>query len=325
MKKYVQQLLADIRAAQLETEPSNNFSSNRLPFDREDSDGFDIIRHFEEVEDYVKGRGDRKPLIDFVGLTIEAFPPADKLTDVEMDAIVKAMLKTLFSHGISFDLPEKAPAKFNYELLVEQLPEQTIIPKVGSGMIIGIDFCSGNPQGCELKEYCNCLNNGQNLTENEAAWDALDQYPNKELSKRVKKVLKKFIKAGKKGRKNGTFTIEIKNKYEPLSKKARPIHKWLGIDMEIFGEYYFWDKMELGFILAAIRMGFPTLDWSWVDFTEDADAFEMTTALLEVPVDFHKKGQFFTTRREIFWFLQLGDRMRFKRIMDDQEEVDLPF
>jgi hypothetical protein len=328
MKKYVQQLIADIRAAQLETEPSNDFPGNRhkrLPFDDDDDEDFNIIRHFEEVEDYVAGRGERKPLVDFVGLTIEAFPPSDKLTDLEMAGIVNAMLKTLFSHGISFDLPENAPPKFNYELLISQLSEETIVPKAGTGMIVGIDFCTGNPEGCELKEFCNCLSFDKNSEEDDLNWGESNDFSKKELSKRAEKLLKSLIKAGKKGRKDGTFTISIKNRYEPLSKKAKPIYKWLGINLDDFNDYYLWDKQELNLILQAVRMGFPAMDWSWLDYTEDADAFDMTTALLQVRADFHRNGEFFTPRHEIFWFLQLSDRMKFKQIMRNRDDVDLPF
>ncbi len=314
MKKYVQQLVADILAAQYEAQP---------PYGSDLRGAFDAPWDFGEVDDLVAGRGATKNLAEIAGLTAEAFPPVDKLADQEMAAICKAMLRTLISHGISFEIPGDAPPEFNYQLLLDNLGTEALVPKPGSGAIIAIDFCSGHPDGCALKAYCNCLQYANELSEDEIFVHELLEWPDGRISKYAAKLLKKWLKARKFARKDGTFTIQLKTKYEPLSKKAKPIYEWLNIDMALFREFRAWEFAERRLILRTVQFGFPKMDWTWLEFTEEHDVWEMTTGLLEVRADFPKDGRFYTTRQELFWFLQLGDRMNSQREADEDDE--LPF
>jgi hypothetical protein len=113
----------------------------------------DLVAHLDEVEKYLSGEG-MQTLSEITQLFREQFPPKNKLTEIQKIAIIEAYLDMLYSYNITLDFPEKLPINMQYELVVDSLEEEVFVLEYG---FTGIDYCTGNPEGCKLKQYCPCL------------------------------------------------------------------------------------------------------------------------------------------------------------------------
>jgi len=140
MHIYIPYLLADIENASR----NEDFYTSYKP---------SIENYFEAVESFLDPNASLKSFSSHCGIDSSDFPPADQLSDEEMRTVVKALHKMMFTWNISMDLPEDLPADFAYKLTVEVLDRKLAILNHG---IVGVDYCTGNPEGCELKEYCPC-------------------------------------------------------------------------------------------------------------------------------------------------------------------------
>jgi hypothetical protein len=146
MQSYINHLLADITEACREQQPefySGASSENDLEA---------IERYFEEVERWLE----HEPEHDFsyyCGLQIEQFPPAEQLTNEQMEAVSLAFEKLLFTWNIGVEMPEKLPASRKYTLLVSVLEKKVAIVENGFETI---EFCSYDPPSCPFDEWCTC-------------------------------------------------------------------------------------------------------------------------------------------------------------------------
>ncbi|TVQ49810.1 MAG: hypothetical protein EA362_03770 [Saprospirales bacterium] len=139
MDTYIKYLLEDIRLAQRKEEEE--------PVQEETFED-----HIRNVEQFISGDAEQT-LAYHCGLKPEAFPPADQLNDDQMTVISRALDDLLKSWNAHVDIPEEVPAKMRYPLMVNLLNRSfTFIP---SGFL-GLDFCTGNPEDCELGDYCSC-------------------------------------------------------------------------------------------------------------------------------------------------------------------------
>ena len=138
MKKYLKYLLADINNAQ------RNLPS-APPLDPE------IPEMFRGPEEFVNAP--IKPMHEWFGLDVHAFPPSDKWTKGEMTLIVRAMKKLWRTFNYEPLFPERCGIEMRYNLLIGMLPEE--IPWVSVGNI-SIDFCEDDPKNCGLGEFCMC-------------------------------------------------------------------------------------------------------------------------------------------------------------------------
>ena len=141
MHPYVPHLLSDITAAH-RAKPSSPM----------------IAKTFEEemeyIERWVAGVEETHTLGYHCGLAEADFPPTVQLTNEDLLLVYAALKKMLHSYNIAIELPDNLPAPMKYGLTVSTLNEKTAIPETG---VMHIDFCTGNAQDCELKEYCPCL------------------------------------------------------------------------------------------------------------------------------------------------------------------------
>jgi hypothetical protein len=124
-------------------------------FKNDDDDDMpeDLAEYFAEVERY----GLEEPsncFGDYCGLKISDFPPAEQLSENDMQIIINAFEKMSFTWNIDFSFPETLPTHLHYTILINTLSEKTMITNHG---YVTFDYCSGNPDGCIFGEYCNCL------------------------------------------------------------------------------------------------------------------------------------------------------------------------
>lgn len=147
MKAYVNYLLEDIQAA---FRPEDFFVKRKKapPLD-------ELEAKLEEVDNFLNY--DQSPVLGkYCGIDRNDFPHADKLEEEDLKLLVSALVKMFESWNILVDLPENLPAEFGYRLVVDLLDRPMPIMQHG---FFGMDFCTGNPEGCEFKEYCPCLKN----------------------------------------------------------------------------------------------------------------------------------------------------------------------
>lgn len=141
MHPYLSHLLADIKNAEREATPMI-FTPKSFK------------KEMEEIENWVQGFENNHTFGDYCGLKAENFPPAEQLTDEEMEIICKAFRKLMFTWNHEDSFPEVLPIAWTYNLLVETLNEGTFIPDCG---IAGFDHCTGYAPDCIYKQYCPCL------------------------------------------------------------------------------------------------------------------------------------------------------------------------
>jgi hypothetical protein len=146
MQSYINHLLSDISEACREEQPE------AYSFASPDNDMEAMERYFEEVERWLNS----DPEHDFsyyCGLQKEQFPPPEKLTGEQMESVIQALKKLLFSWNIGVDLPEQLPVCKKYTLMVGILERKVAI--VDSGFET-IEFCTCDPPSCPLNEWCSC-------------------------------------------------------------------------------------------------------------------------------------------------------------------------
>lgn len=138
MHPYIPPLIADIEAA------------HRTDFPPKKERKMTMEEHFEEIDRWVSGV-DEQPFSHYCGLTTNIFPPAEQLSENEMKIVNKEFFKMLDSWNLWVNLPKNLPVAFAYDLLINLLNKETMIPNEG---FVSFDFCTGYTLGCELKEYC---------------------------------------------------------------------------------------------------------------------------------------------------------------------------
>ncbi|MBS1749266.1 MAG: hypothetical protein JST63_05140 [Bacteroidetes bacterium] len=143
MHPYIPHLVNDIEAAHRKD----------LPLVAKEEPEMTMEEHFKAIDQWVSGI-DEHPFSHYCGLTTESFPPAQQLTDEEMNIIIAAFTKMMDSWNLSVDLPRHLPISFAYELMVGLLNRETVIADSGCYCF---DFCTGYAPDCELKDYCPCL------------------------------------------------------------------------------------------------------------------------------------------------------------------------
>ncbi|MEP0710315.1 hypothetical protein [Algoriphagus sp.] len=145
MKSYVKFLLEDIRFAFM---PRDHFSSKSKSESNDDLD-----EHFAEIERWLNM--DSEPSFgSYCGLKRADFPPKEYFTQRELKEVVMLFERMMFSWNLTLDIPRNLPIARKYELMMDILDKPTLIVKDG---FVGFDYCTGNPEGCELGEYCPCL------------------------------------------------------------------------------------------------------------------------------------------------------------------------
>ncbi|MEX0721102.1 MAG: hypothetical protein WD059_10570 [Balneolaceae bacterium] len=141
MPSYLTHLLSDIRAA------------HRTDSPKEKSEPESLEDHFRDVDRWISGDAEHT-LGYYCGLEAKAFPRYDQLSDEEVRKVCDAFTAMLDTWRVDLDLPDELPLHRKYELMVGLL-DHAFTP-FNSGSFV-FDFCTGYAPGCELKEFCGCL------------------------------------------------------------------------------------------------------------------------------------------------------------------------
>ncbi len=145
MHPYTHHLLEDILNAYI---PNDFFRKKKNALTKPD-----LESTLDEVDKYLTHR-EAPAFGNYCGLSLTDFPPREKLEEVDLRSLTEALVKMFESWNILVHLPENLPADLGYRLTVGLLERP--IPIIQHG-VFGMDFCSGNPVGCEFEEYCPCL------------------------------------------------------------------------------------------------------------------------------------------------------------------------
>jgi len=154
MHSYIPYLLADIEKACRVTDMKTYRPS--------------IENYFDAVESFLDPSARLYSFSHHCGIYAADFPVAEQLKEEERNEIVKALQNMMSTWNISVDLPANLPSVRAYKLTVGILNKKLAI--IDQGMVV-MDFCTGEPVGCELEDYCPCskseiYNYGADVNEN---------------------------------------------------------------------------------------------------------------------------------------------------------------
>lgn len=105
-----------------------------------------------EAEDYVHGQPDRS-MFQLFGFEEPQFPPTEKLTDEELDALTLALCRLWAAYNFTPVFPSAAPGRLVYPLLLERMAQPAFALKYGN---IGVEFCGYDPTECPFGAWCSC-------------------------------------------------------------------------------------------------------------------------------------------------------------------------
>lgn len=106
-----------------------------------------------EVEDYVAARP-KITMFDHFGFEPEHFPPAERLTDEQIEALTEGICRLWAAYNFTPVFPQQAPARVVYPLLLARMGEPALVAKRGH---IGLEFCQYEPDQCPFgTDYCDC-------------------------------------------------------------------------------------------------------------------------------------------------------------------------
>ncbi len=103
------------------------------------------VMAFEEAE--------YKPVHEIIGVDPKSFPPADVLSEDELETWFNKLIGIFEEHGIKYDVNEDVPIEVSYRFLTEDyiLSESQDLPKDFGWTI---DGCSGDCPSCFQIDYC---------------------------------------------------------------------------------------------------------------------------------------------------------------------------
>ena len=127
METYIEQLIADLKVAQ---------HTVISPLKKRDSDNLP-----------------KTTMERLSGLEKICFPPAEKLSHQQLQALFNAMVTFLKSKKYAVNLPNDLPTERAYQKLLDKWTEE--IEYVESG-IYGLNFCPENLADCDIREFCGC-------------------------------------------------------------------------------------------------------------------------------------------------------------------------
>ncbi len=142
METYIGQLVEDMEAAQ-RPEQEHNWSD----------EPWSLERHFAEIERWIAGEEPDHTFSYYCEMNIEQFPPAEQLTDQQLQRVCNAFQQLLASWNLEISIPEAVPLRIAYPFIVGVLTEKVQIVTDG---LIGIEVCTANPASCPFAAYCIC-------------------------------------------------------------------------------------------------------------------------------------------------------------------------
>lgn len=145
MQAYINFLLEDIAAGH---RPKDYFKKPGKKSPEEN-----LEEALQESEEFV--RPEKRPGFEgYCGLKRESFPPKDQLSGEQLAQVTTAFVEMMKTWNLEVAFPDDLPHERRYDLLMDILVRPVMIFRHG---FYCFDFCTGNPEGCELGEYCPCL------------------------------------------------------------------------------------------------------------------------------------------------------------------------
>ena len=146
MHPYLSHLLEDIKLAYREKIQASAIA-------QKPTEELKTEMYFDEIERYVSG-DDEQTFGYYCGLGSEIFPPAAQFNEPEKEQVCTALENMFSSWNLQVCLPDNLPIDFRYELMVRTFDEP--FTPFTTGVLVR-DFCTGDPEGCDLGRYCPCL------------------------------------------------------------------------------------------------------------------------------------------------------------------------
>jgi len=102
---------------------------------------------------FIKDKDEKATMEEYFEIKQTAFPPADRLSESQINAINDAILSLLDSHHyiVNITMIKDLPAKNLYQYFVKQWVEKIYYVTAG---LLGLEFCDNNPEICGLYEWC---------------------------------------------------------------------------------------------------------------------------------------------------------------------------
>ncbi len=118
-------------------------------------ESFDADQHIQGIEAFMRGPDEAMPTIaQRIGIDLEAIPPADTLSDDQLQALNEELIPTLAMHGASYGGPKDYPPRLKYEVVLKLAQRKSKITDNGG---FTQDGCTGSQVGCDWGMYCSCL------------------------------------------------------------------------------------------------------------------------------------------------------------------------
>ena len=148
MKKYIEQLLADLAAAE-KTVPSPPNYKALYPDHPAHDYGLEHIVAWECTP--------FQPMSELFGIAADAFPPADKLTDRQVAALTKGILSLWLAFGTGVDIPKRTPKRTLYNVITDAWRNEPMQYIPNDGGFSTFEFCSLEPETCKWGASCSCI------------------------------------------------------------------------------------------------------------------------------------------------------------------------
>ncbi len=167
METYLAQLLSDLDAATLAQWrrcPPHFYQSGMRDPMLQPPEGYieqpptpempgDFEASIGEMEDWMEGKPE-VTMFDHFGLTPEEFPAAEKFTEEQARTLVDALVRLWIAYNFMPTVPEKAPARVFYPVMLVRMAKPAMLMKHG---VTGIEFCNYYPENCPFgEEHCDC-------------------------------------------------------------------------------------------------------------------------------------------------------------------------
>ena len=97
---------------------------------------------------------ERQDMFYHFGFEPVQFPPAERLSDEELDALSQALCRLWAAYNFTPVFPDTAPGRVVYPQMLKRMEEPTFVMTHGH---LGVEFCEYEPSECPWGlEYCTC-------------------------------------------------------------------------------------------------------------------------------------------------------------------------
>ena len=147
MDHYLDQLIADLLALHDKQPPPVDYRLLHPQY----ADVPDEMKYVVEWENAAQ-----QSFSNLFGISAEAFPPPDQLSDSQMERLLKAILELWAAWHIFAELiPKQVPVGTVYQVVTDYWHNESI-NYISEGST-HLEFCSYQPLDCPWKlEYCTC-------------------------------------------------------------------------------------------------------------------------------------------------------------------------